>query len=590
MLKKKAKVLTTAIEKELTNQNYDAVYRLAKELQSSDNSCLSTFERNEVMLIVQKAMAIATTWIGDANKSLPYAVEYVRIASEDMDTSTYADACHTLGYVHQRLSQNDEALKWLEESLQCSVKLGSNKPAADTMNNIGNVRLTQSNYACALEWYLEAQRKYLELNLLPEAAASQIGIGHVYRECGRLDFALEQYFEALGVLEKSIKRTNHAICLGNIGIVYQKLGDYEKSVEYLTRSMAELDALDLQGGVAMFEGNLGITFCAAGDSIRAIKCYENAINIYGKMGLALEQALFEANLGVEMSRLGRYDEALAHLSSAYEVELRAGRHEESAGALWHIGEIYASKESQYYDIDRGIELIRKAIETYQEIGSDYYLSKAHGAFADIYKQHDMWQECAYHLEQHHQYYAKVQSAEVRRQADMLGWERKVAEQTREREQQAVILARVQRDVERMAEQATNSNQLLDGIQSRLSALRPYVEKNGIEILEQLETAVQRNISSSDLRKQVEREVDELIKTRGHDMQRRFPSLTKTELKVALLVGMGLTTTNIAAVLCVSERTVEFHRLNLRKKLKIDKHNDLKGTLFSLLNLCLIDVR
>jgi len=44
-------------------------------------------------------------------------------------------------------------------------------------------------------------------------------------------------------------------------------------------------------------------------------------------------------------------------------------------------------------------------------------------------------------------------------------------------------------------------------------------------------------------------------------------LTNREAEIRELVGRGMTSTEIARVLFVSRRTVDFHRANLRRKLR-----------------------
>jgi len=61
---------------------------------------------------------------------------------------------------------------------------------------------------------------------------------------------------------------------------------------------------------------------------------------------------------------------------------------------------------------------------------------------------------------------------------------------------------------------------------------------------------------------------------------RFPVLTPMELRVCALVKTMLPNKRIGELLAIDERTVENHRTNIRRKLKICKDNTLVAYLAS----------
>lgn len=54
----------------------------------------------------------------------------------------------------------------------------------------------------------------------------------------------------------------------------------------------------------------------------------------------------------------------------------------------------------------------------------------------------------------------------------------------------------------------------------------------------------------------------------------YPTLTKMEVKICSLLKLHLSTADIATMLCLSERTVDGHRMHIRKKLGIGSRDDL----------------
>jgi DNA-binding CsgD family transcriptional regulator len=59
---------------------------------------------------------------------------------------------------------------------------------------------------------------------------------------------------------------------------------------------------------------------------------------------------------------------------------------------------------------------------------------------------------------------------------------------------------------------------------------------------------------------------------------RWPALTGMELKVCSLLKLRLTSVDIGKLLCISERSVESHRYNIRKKMGLKRGEDLHEAL------------
>ena len=67
----------------------------------------------------------------------------------------------------------------------------------------------------------------------------------------------------------------------------------------------------------------------------------------------------------------------------------------------------------------------------------------------------------------------------------------------------------------------------------------------------------------------------------HDLARNFPTLSRTELQICAMLRESLLSWEIADMLYISERSVENHRCNIRKKLALASRQKLQSFLIGL---------
>jgi PAS domain S-box-containing protein len=105
------------------------------------------------------------------------------------------------------------------------------------------------------------------------------------------------------------------------------------------------------------------------------------------------------------------------------------------------------------------------------------------------------------------------------------------------------------------------------------SIYPYIEKLEKSRLNQI-NKVYLDIIKSNL--------DNLISPYAKNLFPKFLGLTPTELQIADLIKLGKTTKEIAVLLNVSARAIDFHRNNLRKKLGLkNRKTNLRSYLLSL---------
>lgn len=141
----------------------------------------------------------------------------------------------------------------------------------------------------------------------------------------------------------------------------------------------------------------------------------------------------------------------------------------------------------------------------------------------------------------------------------------------------------QREVEFTIHELVKQNSLLYEVLKEVRKLSKYTVGEGNDIVERLMNKLDRNIISLESKKELEQQWTLVHAEFINLLKFRYPEFTCTECKIAALLKMKLTSSNISAVMFLSKRTVEFHRLNIRKKMRLNKDDDIHLALLELVN-------
>lgn len=132
-------------------------------------------------------------------------------------------------------------------------------------------------------------------------------------------------------------------------------------------------------------------------------------------------------------------------------------------------------------------------------------------------------------------------------------ERELSTQAMSLAAQAELLTNLRNDLDRLVRQTQDPTKALANIQARLKEL-PCEQVDWMRFEGQFAAAHPG------------------FKPRLAD---KFPMLSPMELRVCALLRLDLKSSDIARLFCITERAVEFHRLNLRKKFALRKGDDLR---------------
>ncbi len=545
----------------------------------------------------------------------------VQLMSPYIDSPEYVLVLNNLGVVHAIQCDHVGSLKLWGEALARARELGMTKAAATTSVNMGHAYYQTTQYEQALQYYRDGQRAFEMLGEVTEVADITGNIGNILYQQSDFSGALEHHSIALDIARRLGNKHAQAIHLGNIGLVYKDISDYPRALQYLGEALEVNLQIGNQHGQALQYANIGNLYNRLHDTDRALEYMNRSAEIFASIGsldseareygniatvyLALNDYpnanlyfkraydIFEAQdlklelakclqyLGRTLSGLFEFEEARGVLERACHDAETLGLHSTYAEALVSLGEHYFYSNNPHRDIERAESYLLEGLLANKQYGSKFFVSHTHQLLSALYKEANRWPEYSEHIEQYLALQAEIANTEITSQADRFGWERKLVELEGARKRDSERTQALTKEVEAAVHELVRKNNLLEDLKRKVKKLKEYTRGEGLEISDRLEQKLERNTVSIDDKRTLEVQFEALHAPFIDKLRTTFPELTQMELKIAALLRMNLTTSNIASVMCISKRTVEFHRLNLRKKLGLASEQDLHTTLVSL---------
>jgi serine phosphatase RsbU (regulator of sigma subunit) len=240
-------------------------------------------------------------------------------------------------------SRNDDALRYLADSLQWFSLNKGEKGYLRAMLLEGNIHESFGNYDKALFLCLEALKASKEQNEKETEAEACNQLGLVYSRLRNYDKSLEYLNSGLKLREEMQEWNAAASSLNRIGMVLRQMKKYEESLEYYFKSL-EIRKKNKQTGAIPWtllgiastceeSGRTGealryyLEGLSNGDQRCTLQCRMGAGRIYSRMGekIKAEELLFESlkiarELNAQSLVAEAYSSMAAHYESAGESE------------------------------------------------------------------------------------------------------------------------------------------------------------------------------------------------------------------------------------------------------------------------------
>lgn len=544
-------------------------------------------ERRRLQVICQMLPAALEY---SATYTIPIASDAIRTAMSMGDRAALAVLLAHRGLA--LLRQEDHRAAGLDltgsfeiygDLVQSAPEGGYDVPAALVAIGLGDINSAEGRPTEALRWYLNA------LDLCQGEAGSDArvrayeALGHLYAGLGDYSRALEFQFDCLALLESVGEPDAVGVALSAVGTTYALSGNLEQAYAYLSRALSTFRDSGNRYLEVQALSNLSSILLGRGDLTTALDYALRAVTIYE----ALEDRQHAATCLVNV---GNIFERRSDLDSALHCYLRALRTVESGpderlhvSVLFHVGNIYrvtGAHNEALFVFDQALHIAADLEEPRLEYQLHEALSQAYedlGLPAQALEHHKAFATRRNEIAGQEQQKA-IAELQVRFELEQVARER---EQFRERaERLESEMQSKQSELTALALSLVQKNELLDSLRDQVRRLQERNDDGGSEAVSQILSDIDSNRSLEANWKFFEGHINSLHPGLIHRLSAKYPSLTPMELKVCSLTSINLSSKDIANLLIASSRTVESHRLAIRRKLGLSTQANLAAFLVS----------
>jgi len=258
------------------------------------------------------------------------------VKKEDTDKVTILG---NLSFAYYPINPN-EGLKYAQQSLDLSTKLGWDRGIAFAYTRMGVSYQFKSDYPKALEYYLKADTMFNKIGYKKGIAGSARNLGTIYYYLSDYPKALTCALKHLKMSEELDDKYGIALATNSVGIIYMNLKDDAKALEYFIKALKMNQDQGNTYVAAGITGNIGSVYEEQGDYPKALEYYFKVLKISQELGDKNLEAMFTGNVCETYSKQKNYAMAIAYGMKALQMDDAIGATNNAAFALTYIGNAY----------------------------------------------------------------------------------------------------------------------------------------------------------------------------------------------------------------------------------------------------------
>lgn len=481
-------------------------------------------------------------------------------------------------FMYQGLQK--QALYYHEKSL--SIRREKNAP--DTLDNFMNMAIVlndQGKYPEALELYLKVLAVYEARKDDYQISQVHANLGILYRMRHEYDKAFNSYSIALEFQESHGLRLKANKTHNNLGGLLFEQGKHQEAMLHFKEALRIIQEIGTEQDLWMPLLNVGYYYYEADSISKALEFLEKGYASSVKVGSQNGKSVCATMLGLTYSKLNQANKALEYgREGLYEARLLGDR-PLLEYALFSLHTIYDEQRSP-----------RKALEVYNE-----YVAVKDSTLNEKNLQKISELETLYELESkereivdlnHEKAQLKLEKSISKQRTALLIvgfllmivmslllalWQRQRIKDKQKRIEQK------DNKLQELARRLANRNQVLQELKDELELEKTKAESTTSEKFMALFRLIENSSKSEYEWEEFVEKFSSIHPNFFTSLQQQFPELSNTEIRLAVLLKLRLTSKEIANIINVSHESVKKGRYRLKKKLGLPQEQDLAKFLY-----------
>lgn len=530
---------------------------------------------------------------------------------------------HSLGLAHSFLGEHEAALTYLQQAFSIAEQASLLTQQLRTRFSILEIRFRLGDNQYVIEVTKAMLKEITEHELIAFEGRCRLFRGRTYFHIGQYEHSIEELTKALNVFQKAGDIQGEYYAAINLASSYREVGFLSDAVAQLLPLVQLQDEKWWEVRYHAYQ-LLGTIFITTGDADRAIELFHHALAQLHNVTNNLEffTAPLYGNIGYAYLLTKKYDEAELYLQKVLSIFTDSSYNKHIVSALQNIAALHIQRndyEIALECIENSLKISRQILHKFGILNSLILLSELYNRQAQFSKSIEVVQEvftitlnfpslrsemyahkslslafeelgngakALFHLKQYNVLHDKFWSHDVAagiydvfRVIDSITHEKAHNSVALQKEHLEVEIRQKHQELRSMALQLTQRNQILNTVKdevekintSRVKKKKKSLPKELLASVRTIETGWQTFFAG----------FDAVHSGFYEKLPSLFPILTEAELRVCCFMKVDLSTKQIADILCVSPRTVETHRLRIRKKLLNGRNEDLRKYLIHL---------
>lgn len=455
---------------------------------------------------------------------------------------------HTLSSAYLQKGMYQLALKNELMALQFYKESKGPLYVADAQNSLGTIEINIGNFLSAVDYLKPALQTYRDYNDTYFEMLTLHNLGICYKELNQPEKAKEYYSQSIALAAKNNYTGREALTINNLGDLYLKLEQKEKAVNSYQQSILLYKKMNYPPEINAPYNGLGELYLQFGQPQKALEFLNKAITISDSTGQIKTAAFAYKNRYEALKRLGKYARAIEDLESHYTLKdsmfnVTKSRQIEEMRAIFDT----EKKEQQIAQQETEINLLeeQKKVSELQKIalGSGLGLSTLVLGFG------------------------------------FYGFRQKIKRNRLEKEKVNAELAFKKKELTTHALHLAKKNEVLEGLKQK--ALELKKTNDGGKAYQELINTINFDQQDDKNWENFTQYFEAIHKDFAMNIKKRYPEVTKNELRFMALLKMNMSSKEIASILNISIAGVKKARNRLRKKLQINPQDSLEALIISI---------